>query len=83
MRNNYRDHDEHCTPKLYTFLTFFQARSRSREKEDRDYSHKYPSRENSHRNNLVKLHVGNLPLNTSEETVQMQFQRFPTPVQKV
>lgn len=63
-------------------LTLFQARSRSREKDDRDYSHKYPSRENSHRN-LVKLHVGNLPLNTSEETVQMQFQRFPIPVQSV
>jgi len=73
MRNNYRDHDDHCT--LYNFNNFniLPARSRSREKEDRDYSHRYPPRDNR---NIVKLHVGNLPLNTPEEVVQSQFQRF-------
>jgi len=75
MRRNYRDRSRsRCKPlPLFIPLLIFPARSRSREKDERSY-HKFASRD-THRN-MIKLHVGNLPLHANEEMVQMQFEKF-------
>ncbi len=57
-----------------SYSIIFSARSSSRDREKRDNYKKSNSK--GGKKNPLKLHVGNLPLTTSEEEVRYRFEKY-------